>query len=121
MCRSILLAVYQILDAQAGSRIAQRNQHLLAARPTPGNIALTGLGQMIDVDAKVFDRSDEIVANCSRKRSNNLHDQCDKPCLDLPNILWIIIAFSRFALEQCRRHLQQKTGVHDTVAPITKQ
>jgi hypothetical protein len=28
-----------------------------------------------------------------------------------------IIAFSRFALEKCRRHLQQKTGVHDTVAP----
>jgi hypothetical protein len=76
---------------------------------------------MLDVDAKVFDRSDEITANSSRKRFNNLYDQGDKSCLDLPNILWIIIAFGRFTPEKCQRHLQQKTGVHDTVARITRQ
>jgi hypothetical protein len=75
---------------------------------------------MLDVDAKVFDRSDEITANCSRKRSNNLYDQGDKSCLDLPNILWIIIAFSRFSLEKNASGISSRKREFTTRSPASQ-
>jgi hypothetical protein len=35
------------------------------------------------LDAKLFDWSDEVTANCPRKHSKNLYDQCGARCPDL--------------------------------------
>ena len=35
------------------------------------------------IDAKLFEWSDEIAANCPRKHSGNLYDQCGARCPDL--------------------------------------
>jgi hypothetical protein len=39
------------------------------------------------IDAKLFDWSDEITADCPRKHSENLYDQCGARCLDLPKVV----------------------------------
>jgi hypothetical protein len=39
------------------------------------------------IDAKLFEWSDEITANCPRKQSRNLNDQSGARCLDLPKVV----------------------------------
>ena len=39
------------------------------------------------LDAKLFDWSDEITADCPRKQARNLSDQCGARCPDLPKVL----------------------------------
>jgi hypothetical protein len=39
------------------------------------------------IDAKLFDWSDEITADCPRKQANNLNDTCGAPCPDLPKVV----------------------------------
>jgi hypothetical protein len=39
------------------------------------------------IDAKLFDWSDEITANCPRKQARNLNDQCGARCPDLPRMV----------------------------------
>jgi hypothetical protein len=38
-------------------------------------------------DAKVFDWSDEITADCPRKLAKNLNDMCGARCPDLPKVV----------------------------------
>jgi len=39
------------------------------------------------VDAKLFDWSDEITADCPRKQAQNLNDQCGAPYPDLSKVV----------------------------------
>jgi hypothetical protein len=39
------------------------------------------------IDAKLFDWSDEITADCPRKQAKNLNDKCGARCPDLPKVL----------------------------------
>jgi hypothetical protein len=39
------------------------------------------------IDAKLFDWSDEITADCSRKQAKNLNDQCGARCPDLSKVV----------------------------------
>jgi hypothetical protein len=39
------------------------------------------------IDAKLFDWSDEITADCPRKQARNLNDQCGARCPDLPRVV----------------------------------
>ena len=39
------------------------------------------------VDAKLFDWSDEITADCPRRHSGNLYDQCGARCPDLSKVV----------------------------------
>jgi len=39
-----------------------------------------------NIDAKLFDWSDEITADCPRKEARNLNDQCGGRCPDLPKV-----------------------------------
>jgi hypothetical protein len=39
------------------------------------------------IDAKLFDWSDEIVADCPRKQAQNLNDQCGARCPDLSKVV----------------------------------
>ena len=39
------------------------------------------------LDAKLFDWSDEITADCPRKQAKNLNDQCGARCPDLPKVV----------------------------------
>jgi hypothetical protein len=39
------------------------------------------------IDAKLFDWSDEITADCPRKQARNLNDQCGARCPDLPKMV----------------------------------
>jgi len=39
------------------------------------------------IDAKLFDWSDEITADCPRKQANNLNDTCGARCPDLPKVV----------------------------------
>jgi hypothetical protein len=39
------------------------------------------------IDAKLFDWSDEITADCPRRQARNLNDQCGARCPDLPKRL----------------------------------
>ena len=39
------------------------------------------------VDTKLFDWSDEITADCPRKRARNLNDQCGARCPDLSKVV----------------------------------
>jgi hypothetical protein len=38
------------------------------------------------IDAKLFDWSDEITADCPRKQARNLSDQCGARCPDLSTV-----------------------------------
>lgn len=38
-------------------------------------------------DAKLFDWSDELTADCPRKRARDINDQCGARCPDLPKVL----------------------------------
>ena len=39
------------------------------------------------IDAKLFEWSDEITADCPRKQARNLYDQCGARCPDLPKVV----------------------------------
>jgi hypothetical protein len=39
------------------------------------------------IDAKLFDCSDEITADCPRKQARNLSDQCGARCPDLSKVV----------------------------------
>ena len=39
------------------------------------------------IDAKLFDWSDEITADCPRKQARNLNDQCGAQCPDLSKVV----------------------------------
>jgi len=39
------------------------------------------------MDAKLFDWSDEITADCPRKQAHNLNDQCSARCPDLSKVV----------------------------------
>ena len=39
------------------------------------------------IDAKLFDWSDEITADCPRRHSGNLYDQCGARCPDLSKVV----------------------------------
>jgi hypothetical protein len=39
------------------------------------------------IDAKLFDWSDEITADCPRKQAKNLNDQCGAKCPDLSKVV----------------------------------
>jgi hypothetical protein len=39
------------------------------------------------IDAKLFDWSDEITADCPRKIANKLNDLCGARCPDLPKVV----------------------------------
>jgi hypothetical protein len=48
------------------------------------------LHRVLDVlclDAKLFDWSDEITADCPRKQARNLNDRCGARCPDLPKVV----------------------------------
>jgi hypothetical protein len=54
-----------------------------SARPVPPRCWSPDMG----VDAKLFDWSDEITADCPRKQATNVNDTCDAKCLDLPKVV----------------------------------
>jgi hypothetical protein len=39
------------------------------------------------IDAKLFDWSDEITADCPRKQAQNLNDQCGAKCTELSKVV----------------------------------
>jgi hypothetical protein len=39
------------------------------------------------IDAKLFEWSDEVTADCRRKRARNLNDQCGARCPDLSKVV----------------------------------
>ena len=39
------------------------------------------------IDAKLFDWSDEITADCPRTQARNLNDRCGARCPDLPKVV----------------------------------
>ena len=47
-----------------------------------GRYHLYSLIERYGIDAKLFDWSDEITADCPRRHSGNLYDQCGARCPD---------------------------------------
>jgi hypothetical protein len=39
------------------------------------------------IDAKLFEWSDEVTADCPRKQARNLNDQCGARCPDVPKVV----------------------------------
>jgi hypothetical protein len=52
-----------------------------------GRYRLDRLIARYGIDAKLFDWSDEITADCPRKKAKNLNDQCGARCPDLPKVV----------------------------------
>jgi hypothetical protein len=52
-----------------------------------GRYHLHRLIERYGIDAKLFDWSDEITADCPRKHSGNLYDQCGARCPDLSKVV----------------------------------
>jgi hypothetical protein len=52
-----------------------------------GRYYLDRLIERYGIDAKPFDWSDEITADCPRKPSGNLYDQCGARCPDLSKVV----------------------------------
>jgi hypothetical protein len=52
-----------------------------------GRYRLDRLIEKYGIDAKLFDWSDEITADCPRKQARNLNDQCGARCPDLPKMV----------------------------------
>jgi hypothetical protein len=52
-----------------------------------GRYRVDRLIERYGIDAKLFDWSDEITADCPRKQANNLNDQCGARCPDLPRLV----------------------------------
>ena len=66
------LGVLNIESAKCGRRGRYRLSRLIARH---------------GIDAKLFDWSDEITADCPRKHSGNLYDQCGARCPDLSKVV----------------------------------
>jgi hypothetical protein len=49
--------------------------------------AFLGAIERYGIDAKLFDWSDEITADCPRMHSKNLYDQCGARCPDLSKVV----------------------------------
>src|SRR5262249_55367203 len=50
------------------------------------------LRRLIDArgrDARVIDWMDEITADCPKKMTNSMNDQCGARCPDFPRVLWV--------------------------------
>jgi hypothetical protein len=56
--------------------VDEQNREPIPARPW--------LTRAIRIDAKLFDWTDEITADCPRKLANKLDDLCSARCPDLP-------------------------------------
>jgi hypothetical protein len=52
-----------------------------------GQYRLDRLIERYGIDAKLFDWSDEITADCPRKQAKNFYDQCGAKCPDLPKVV----------------------------------
>ena len=52
-----------------------------------GRYMLARLIARYGIDAKLFDWSDEITADCPRKQAKNFNDQCSARCPDLPKVV----------------------------------
>ena len=52
-----------------------------------GQYRLDRLIMRYGIDAKLFEWSDEITADCPRKQANNLNDACGARCPDLPKVV----------------------------------
>jgi hypothetical protein len=52
-----------------------------------GQYRLDRLIMRYGIDAKLFDWSDEITADCPRKQAKNLNDQCGARCPDLSKVV----------------------------------
>jgi hypothetical protein len=52
-----------------------------------GSYPLDRLIERYGIDAKLFDWSDEITADCPRKQARNLSDQCGAKCPDLSKVV----------------------------------
>jgi hypothetical protein len=52
-----------------------------------GRYRLDRLIERYGIDAKLFEWSDEITADCPRKQARNLNDQCGARCPDLPKVM----------------------------------
>jgi hypothetical protein len=52
-----------------------------------GRYTLARLIARYGLDAKLFEWSDEITADCPRKQAKNLNDQCGARCPDLPKVV----------------------------------
>jgi hypothetical protein len=51
-----------------------------------GRYHLHRLIERYGIDAKLFDWSDDITADCPRKQARNLNDQCGARCPDLSTV-----------------------------------
>jgi hypothetical protein len=54
-----------------------------------GRSHLDRLIERYGIDARLFDWSDEITADCPRKQGRNLNDQCGARCPDLPKVVQV--------------------------------
>jgi hypothetical protein len=52
-----------------------------------GRYRLHRLIERYGIDAKLFDWSDEITADCPRRHSGSLYDQCGARCPDLSKVV----------------------------------
>jgi hypothetical protein len=52
-----------------------------------GRYHLDRLIEKYGMDAKLFEWSDEITADCPRKQANNLNDMCGARCPDLSKVV----------------------------------
>jgi hypothetical protein len=52
-----------------------------------GRYRVDGLVKKYAIDAKLFDWSDEVAADCPRKIAMNLNDMCGAKCPDLPKVV----------------------------------
>jgi hypothetical protein len=52
-----------------------------------GRYHLDRLIMRYGIDAKLFEWSDEIKADCPRKNAKNLYDRCGARCADLPKVV----------------------------------
>jgi hypothetical protein len=52
-----------------------------------GQYRLDRLIMRYGIDAKLFEWSDEITADCPRKQARNLNDQCGARCPDVPKVV----------------------------------
>ena len=52
-----------------------------------GRYHLYRLIERYSIDAKLFDWSDEITADCPRKQAKNLNDTCGARCPDLSKVV----------------------------------
>ena len=52
-----------------------------------GRYWLDRLIEPYGINAKLFEWSDEITADCPRKLAKNLNDQCGARCPDLPKVM----------------------------------